>query len=138
MATVVNVDVDRLRGGDGVSDRLLRRLEDGIQQRAAFDGTRRSKGERDEDAACGLHRLLPRGAGIARGEDVIQRNCPAFVAGQGRDGRGVGAGGGHVVQVVIRSIRVMASLGRLRVVFMLPPNLRWSVFLSAGIHARCA
>ena len=81
MAAVVNVDVDCLRGGDGVFDRLLLRLEDGIQQRAAFDGTRRSKGEREEDAARGLHRLLPRGTGIARGEDVIQRNRPTFVAG---------------------------------------------------------
>ena len=138
MTAVVNVDVDCLRSGDGVFDRLLRRLEDGIQQRTAFDSTRRSKGERDEGAARHLHGLLPRGTGIARGEDVIQRNRPAFVAGQGRSGRGIGAGGGHRMQVVIQSIRVMASLGRLWVVFMLPPNLRWSVFLSADIHARCA
>ena len=94
MAAVVNVDVDHLRGGDGVFDRLLRRLEDGIQQRAAFDGTRRSEGERDENAARRLHGLLPRSTGIARGEDVIQRDRPPCVSGQGRERGGVGGGHG--------------------------------------------
>ena len=71
--------------------------KDGVQKRAAFNRAGGDEGKREQHAALREHRLLPRHAGIARGEDVIQRNRPAFVAGQGRDGRGIGAGGGHVV-----------------------------------------
>ena len=55
--------------------------KDGVQKRAAFNRAGGDEGKREQHAALREHRLLPRHAGIARGEDVIQRNRPAFVAG---------------------------------------------------------
>ena len=63
------------------ADSIERGGKDGVQKRAAFNRAGGDEGKREQHAALREHRLLPRHAGIARGEDGVKRDRPAFVAG---------------------------------------------------------
>ena len=95
MAAVIHRFLPRAGVADVWAQCVKGGSEDGIEQRAAFDRAGGDEGEREQYPALGEQRLLPGNAGIARGEDGVQRDRPAFSGRQGGGNRAVVQGVGH-------------------------------------------